>query len=179
MAGTLGILCGFGSGKPLMEFPPAIWPVLLLSYVFITVWSFIQVRCSYGGKTYVGQWYLLAAVFWFPWVYLTGHLFVFVFNGHPVMAAGINAWYKYALILLFFTPVALGTAYYLVPKITGRPIYSYSLALYGFWALAVIGQLFPATISPVFSNFVLFLSILIVLALFLDSMMPSHFESHA
>ena len=139
MAGTFAILGGFGSGKPLMEFPAAIWPVLLLSYVFITVWSFIQVRCSYGGKAYVGQWYLLAAVFWFPWVFLTGHLFIFVFEGHPVMAAGINAWYKYALILLFFTPVALGTAYYLVPKVTGRPVYSYSLALYGFWALAVIG----------------------------------------
>ena len=139
LVGMLAILGGYGSGKPWMEFPAAIWPVLLLSYLFITVWSFIQVRCSYGGRTYVGQWYLLAAVFWFPWIYLTGHLFVFVFDGHPVMAAGINAWFRYALILLFFAPVALGTAYYLTPKITGRPIYSYSLALFGFWALAVIG----------------------------------------
>jgi cytochrome c oxidase cbb3-type subunit 1 len=54
------------------------------------------------------------------------------------MAAGINAWYKSALMFLFFTPVALGTAYYLAPKVTGRPVYSYSLAKLGFWSLAVI-----------------------------------------
>ncbi len=43
------------------------------------------------------------------------------------MAAGINAWYKSSLIFLFFTPIALGTAFYLTPKVTGRPIHSYSL----------------------------------------------------
>ena len=137
--GFLGILAGYGSGRPWMEFPVAVWPLLLVSYFFITIWSFIQFRCSAGGKTYVAQWYLVAALFWFPWIYLSAHLFVFVFNGHPVMAAGVNAWFKYALIFLFFTPVALGTAYYLAPKITGRPVYSYALALFGFWALAVIG----------------------------------------
>lgn len=139
LVGFLGIMAGYGTGKPWMEFPVAVWPILLLSYFFITVWSFVQFRCSEGGKIYVAQWYLVAALFWFPWIFLTAHLFVFVFNGHPVMAAAVNAWFKYALIFLFFTPVALGTAYYLVPKVTGRPIYSYALALFGFWALAVIG----------------------------------------
>ena len=54
------------------------------------------------------------------------------------MAAGVNAWYKSTLLFLFFIPVAVGTAYYLAPKVTGRPVYSYSLALLSFWALAVI-----------------------------------------
>jgi len=54
------------------------------------------------------------------------------------MGAGINAWFKSGMIFLFFTPVALGAAYYLAPKITGRPVYSYSLAKLGFWSLAAI-----------------------------------------
>ena len=54
------------------------------------------------------------------------------------MAAGINAWYKSALIFLFFMPVAIGTAYYLAPKVTGRSVHSYSLAKLGFWSLAII-----------------------------------------
>lgn len=136
--GCLGILAGHGTGKPWMEFP-WVWPILLLSYLFITIWSFVQFRCREGKEVYVTQWYLLAALFWFPWVYLTGNLFVHVIDGHPLMAAGVNAWFKSAIIYLFFTPVALGTAYYLAPKVTGRPVYSYSLALFGFWALAVIG----------------------------------------
>ncbi len=137
--GFLGILFGYSTGRPWMEFPVAVWPMLLVSYVFIVVWSFVQFRCREGGQVYVAQIYLLAAIFWFPWVFLTSHLFVFVFDGHPVMAAGVNAWYKSAMMLLFFAPVALGVAYYLAPKVTGRPVYSYALALFGFWALAVIG----------------------------------------
>ena len=137
--GFLGILAGYSTGRPWMEFPVAVWPMLLLSYLFIGIWSFVQFRSQEGKRVYVAQWYLLAALIWFPWVYLTGNLFVFVFEGHPVMAAGVNAWFKSTLIFLFFTPVALGTAYYLAPKVTGRPIYSYPLALFGFWALAAIG----------------------------------------
>jgi cytochrome c oxidase cbb3-type subunit I len=41
--------------------------------------------------------------------------------------------------LLFFTPVALGSAYYFIPKITGQPIASQQLAKMGFWALAALG----------------------------------------
>ncbi|MFP6876508.1 MAG: cbb3-type cytochrome c oxidase subunit I [Roseibacillus sp.] len=138
LVGFIGILAGYGTGKPWMEFPAAVWPLFLVSYLFISVWSFVQFRCSEGKRIYIAQWYLLAAMFWFPWIYLTGHLFVFVFEGHPVMAAGVNAWFKSAMIYLFFTPVALGTAYYLAPKVTGRPIYSYALAMFGFWSLAAI-----------------------------------------
>jgi cytochrome c oxidase cbb3-type subunit 1 len=42
-------------------------------------------------------------------------------------------------MFLFFTPVAAASAYYITPKVTGRPVYSYSLAIFGFWALAIIG----------------------------------------
>ncbi len=136
--GTLGILSGHGTGMPWMEFPFFAWPVLLISYFAIAVWSFVQFRVRPQGHTYISQWYLLAALIWFPWVFLTANVLLHCMTGHPVMAAGINAWYKSALIFLFFTPVALGTAYYLAPKVTGRPVYSYSLAMGGFWALAMI-----------------------------------------
>jgi len=33
-------------------------------------------------------------------------------------------------------PVGLALAYFLVPKVIGRPIYSYALAAFGFWSLA-------------------------------------------
>lgn len=139
MVGVLGILAGQGTGVPWMEFPAAVWPVLLASYLCITVWSFVQFRCREGGHVYVSQWYILGALLWFPWVYLTAHFFVFVIDTHPMVAAAANAWYKATLMFLFFMPVAVATAYYLAPKVTGRPVFSYSLALMGFWALAVVG----------------------------------------
>jgi len=127
-----------GTGKQWM-FPSSVMWTLLITYVFIAIWSFINFRVRRGGHVYVSQWYILAALFWFPWVFLTAHTFVNVFDGNPVLAAGINAWFRYALIFLFFTPVAVASAYYLAPKVTGRPVYSYSLALFGFWTLAVVG----------------------------------------
>jgi len=138
MLGVVGILCGFSTGMPWMEFPAFAWPVLLISYFAIVIWSFIQFRVRPEGHVYISQWYILAALVWFPWVFITANTLLHCLPGHPLMGAGINAWYKSALIFLFFTPVALGTAYYLAPKVTGRPVYSYSLAKLGFWSLAII-----------------------------------------
>jgi cytochrome c oxidase cbb3-type subunit 1 len=55
---------------------------------------------------------------------------------------------------LWFTPLGLATAYYLIPKVLGRPIHSYYLSILGFWSLALfyswngmhhlIGGPFPA-----------------------------------
>ncbi|MDB4265270.1 cbb3-type cytochrome c oxidase subunit I [bacterium] len=137
--GVIAILVGQGSGVPYMEFPLPIWPILILCYLGITVWSLIQFQVRDAGHVYVSQWYLLAGLLWFPWLAVTAFLFVFVFNGNPLMAAAIAAWYKGGLFLLFFVPTALASAYYLAPKVTGRPVYSYNLALFGFWALAFIG----------------------------------------
>ena len=136
--GILGILAGFGTGMPWMEFPVFAWPVMLISYFVIVVWSFVQFKVRSVGHVYISQWYLIAAMVWFPWVFITANVLLHMIPGNPVMAAAINAWYKSSLIFLFFTPVALGAAFYLTPKVTGRPIHSYSLAKLGFWSLAVI-----------------------------------------
>ncbi len=136
--GTIGILAGEGTGMPWMEFPAFAWPVLLLSYFAIVIWSFVQFRVRPQGHVYISQWYLLAAMVWFPWIYLTANVLLHVAPGHPVMAAGINAWFQSAVLFLFFLPVGLGAAYYLAPKVTGRPVYSYSTAKLGFWSLAII-----------------------------------------
>lgn len=138
MLGVIGILAGYGTGIPWLEFPVFAWPVLLATFIVITMGAFIQFRVRPEGHTYISQWYLLAAIIWFPWIFASANLLLHVFPSHPVMAAGVAAWYKSALIFLFFTPVALAAAFYLAPKVTGRPVFSYSLAQLGFWSLAVI-----------------------------------------
>ncbi|PAW69851.1 MAG: hypothetical protein B9S30_03760 [Verrucomicrobiia bacterium Tous-C5FEB] len=136
--GVIGILSGNGTGIPWMEFPTFAWPVLLVSYIAILIGSFIQFHVRPEGHVYISQWYLLAAMIWFPWIFITANTLLHCIPGHPVMGAAISAWFRSAFIFLFFTPVAIGAAYYLAPKVTGRPIFSYSLAKLGFWSLAVI-----------------------------------------
>jgi len=111
------------------------------------------------GLGYISQWYLLAALFLFPWIYGTANIFVFVIDGYSVMSTAVAAWFKSALVLLFFIPVAISAAYYIAPKVTGRPVYSYNLALLGFWALVVIGpwagmQKLTGAPIPVFLTYV-------------------------
>lgn len=136
--GVIGILSGNGTGIPWLEFPTFAWPVLLVSYIAILIGSFIQFRVRPEGHVYISQWYLLAAMIWFPWIFITANTLLHCIPGHPVMGAAISAWFRSAFIFLFFMPVAIGAAYYLAPKVTGRPIFSYSLAKLGFWSLAII-----------------------------------------
>ena len=136
--GVIGILGGAGTGIPWMEFPAFAWVPMLISYVMISIWSMIQFKVRPAGHVFISQWYILAALIWFTWVFATAHILIHGFSGNPLMEAAVNAWYRSALLLLFFVPTGIAAAYYLIPKVTGRPVYSYSLSLLGFWSLAII-----------------------------------------
>jgi cytochrome c oxidase cbb3-type subunit 1 len=83
---------------------------------------------------YVSGWYFLGGLVWFPILYLIANL-PYVHVG--VQQATMNWWYAHNVLGLWLTPLGVGTAYYLIPKIVGKPIYSYSLSLLGFWGLAL------------------------------------------
>lgn len=137
--GIVAILAGKGTGMPWMEFPVFAWVPMLASYFMIAIWSMVQFKVRPAGHVFISQWYILAALIWFPWVFATAHIMIHGFSGNPVMDAAINAWYRSALIFLFFVPTGIAAAYYLIPKVTGRPVYSYSLSMLGFWSLAILG----------------------------------------
>ena len=48
----------------------------------------------------------------------------------------MNWWFGHNVLGLFYTPLALASVYYFLPKVIGRPIQSYNLSLLGFWSLA-------------------------------------------
>lgn len=138
--GLLGIILGGNTSLEWLEMPKWTWPALLLSFL-----AFAWPMVSMFGRAFrpegfmVSSWYILGACFWFPWIFLTANVALHCLPGLGALGAGINAWYVHAIILLFFTPVAVGSAYYFIPKITGQPIASAQLAQLGFWSLAVLG----------------------------------------
>ena len=82
---------------------------------------------------YVSVWYLGAALLWFPVLYAVANAPGVHFG---VEQATMNWWFGHNVLGLWFTPLGLAAAYYLIPKVLGTPIYSYNLSLLGFWALA-------------------------------------------
>ena len=88
------------------------------------------------GHVYITQWYLLGAFLWFPWLYAAAQVMLFIFPVQGVMQAAVNWWFANNLLFLWFGSIGLGTAYYMIPKVIGRPVHSYYLATIGFWTFA-------------------------------------------
>jgi cytochrome c oxidase cbb3-type subunit 1 len=106
----------------------------------IMSWAVLMFRFRRGGQIYITQWYLLGAFLWFPWLYAAAQLMLFVVPVQGVMQAVVNWWYVNNLLFLWFGAIGLGTAYYMIPKVIGRPVYSYHLATIGFWTYALFSS---------------------------------------
>ncbi|MDE0139136.1 MAG: cbb3-type cytochrome c oxidase subunit I [bacterium] len=130
--GALAVLFRGPSGPELAEFPPIIdWLIaaLLLLPPFL-VTSMLRHRTEEGA--FVSTLYVLGAVWWYPALHITGSIPGLQGVG-PFLQAGLVA---NGLLWLAFPAAALGAAYYVLVKESGRPLFSGPLARAGFWTLA-------------------------------------------
>jgi len=135
--GTYAILAGDSVGIEWLEFPTQAAFLLFVAFAVISVWAMIVFAQRRKGHVYVSQWYLFGALFWFPWLYATVQLLLILIPVKGVTQASITWWFGHNVLGLWFTPIGLAAAYYFIPKVTGRPIYSYYLSIIGFWTLAL------------------------------------------
>lgn len=134
--GVWGILRGDSTAVEWLEYPTYAAPFLLVSFTFVTLAAFGMIKRRAPGHIYISQWYIMAAFVWFPALYFTAHGLLVLAPVQAPAQAAINWWYAHNALGLWFTPIGLGATYYLIPKITGRPIHSYYLSIIGFWSLA-------------------------------------------
>ena len=138
--GIIAILAGASTGYQWLEFPSYVGVVLFIAYSLVASWAVLMFQFRRSGGIYITQWYLLAAFIWFPWLYGATQVMLFLTPVQGVMQAAVNWWYANNLLFLFFGSIALGTAYYMIPKVIGRPVYSYHLAAIGFWTYALFAS---------------------------------------
>jgi cytochrome c oxidase cbb3-type subunit 1 len=140
MMGLVGILAGDSTGYQWLEFPPYASVVLFVAYSLVMSWAILMFRFRREGHIYITQWYLLGAFLWFPWLYGATQIMLFVTPVQGVVQAAVNWWFANNLMFLWFGAIGLGTAYYMIPKVIGRPVYSYHLAAIGFWTYALFAS---------------------------------------
>ncbi|MFL6584137.1 MAG: cbb3-type cytochrome c oxidase subunit I [Chthoniobacterales bacterium] len=140
LLGVLGILGGASTGYQWLEFPPFAAAMIFIAYTLVVSWAVLMFRFRRGDNIYITQWYLLGAFLWFPWLYAAAHVMLFIAPVQGVMQAAVNWWYGNNLMFLWFGAIGLGTAYYMIPKVIGRPVYSYHLAAIGFWTYALFAS---------------------------------------
>jgi cytochrome c oxidase cbb3-type subunit 1 len=140
LIGVGAILLGDSTGFQWLEFPRYVSVILFVAYTLMASWAVLMFRHRRGDQIYITQWFLLGAFLWFPWLYAAGQLMLFVVPLQGVLQAAITWWYANNLLFLWFGAIALGTAYYMIPKVIGRPVYSYHLATIGFWTYALFSS---------------------------------------
>ncbi|AWM40846.1 hypothetical protein GobsT_06000 [Gemmata obscuriglobus] len=134
---VFGVLLGAGQSVEWLDAPPAAAPFFVTGLGIVSAWVVAVFRRRREAHVYVTQWYIFGAVFWFPWLYLVAQFVIFWMPVTGVVQPIVNWWFGHNVLGLWFTPIAVGTAYYLIPKIIGRPVHSYYLSIIGFWSLAL------------------------------------------
>ena len=139
LVGLVAILAGQTSGYEWFELPRYAAVILFLAFVLITVWAFVTYSRRTVEELYPSQWFILAALFWFPWILSTATLLLQFFPVRGVVQAAVNWWYAGNLLNVWLTLVGLASTFYMLPKFSGRPLQSYYLALFTFVTLILFG----------------------------------------
>lgn len=133
MAGIVGLANGLSTGMEWLEIPWYIGTMFALGGMLIGVPMVLMLRRRQVHHLYVSVWYIGAALFWFPILYIVANIPGLHFG---VEQATMNWWYGHNVLGLFYTPLSIACVYYFLPKVIGRPVRSYNLSLLGFWTLA-------------------------------------------
>ncbi len=133
LLGVIAILFGWSDGLEYLEIPWQIASLFVIGGALTAIPLFLTLARRRVQHLYVSVWYLGAALVWFPILFLIAKTPVH-FGAEQ---AAMNWWYGHNVLAYWMTPLALAAAYYLVPKVLGRPIYSYNLSLIAFWAQAL------------------------------------------
>jgi len=131
--GVLGVLAGGSTGFTWLEMPRFAHGILFASYTVIGVTTLGTFYNRPVRSLYVSQWYLLAAVFWFPWLYSGAQLLLLYWPVRGVLQSFIDAWFTNGFLNLWLGSVALAALFYFIPKLTSRTLYSSYVAAFGFW----------------------------------------------
>lgn len=132
--GLFEVSRGNSTGVEWLEFPWYASLLLSIAGALIAISVCRTVLSKPKDHLYVSVWYLIAAFIWFPFIFTIAN-FPGLFKG--VEHAITNWWFAHNVLGLWLTPLGLAVGYYLIPKIVGKPIYSYNLSLLGFWGLAL------------------------------------------
>lgn len=139
LLGVVGIAFGEGTSVALLRLPRHVLPLMLVAYGAMAVPGVLAWTGRSRPRTFAAQWYAVAALFLFPWLFSAAQVTLQWVPVRGVLQAVAAGWFVQGAWTLWIAPLALSAAYYLVPKISGRVIPSYDFASLSFWTLLVVG----------------------------------------
>lgn len=131
--GVIGIFAGEMTQHRLFEMPPWTALIFFAAFVIFGVSGILTFNARVDREVYPSNWFLLAAFFTLPWILSVAHLLLGRYVVRGVVEPAIAIWYANNFVWLWLGSIALAVIFYLVPKLSGQPLYSRSLAVFGFW----------------------------------------------
>src|SRR5438309_1599903 len=145
LLGIIGLLTGHSQGR---EYGELIWPI---DIALLVIWclNIVNILATVAIRTirpiYVSVWFFIASPLWLAADYAIGN--VIWHPGHvwgapsgalnaSLSDAMLNWWYAHNLFGLWLTPMLIALTYYIVPRVTNTPLYSYTLSLVSFCGMA-------------------------------------------
>ncbi len=141
LVGLVGIFVGDSTGYAWLEFPRGGSALLFFAYLLIGLWALMNFSGRREAGLFPSHWFLVAALFLFPWIYSTANILIVGWPVRGVVQAVIAWWFGNNLVFLWTSLVGLGAAFYFLPKFSGRPLQSYFYALFAFWTLLLFGSM--------------------------------------
>jgi len=125
------------------EYAELIFPIdvlVVFTLLFLVICVLMTVINRKENVLYVSVWYGLGGLLWPCLLYIPGNV---MWKPHVGSMSGlVDAiwlwWYGHNIFGLVTTPMAVAAAYYIIPRIAKKPLYSHTLSLIGFWTLLAI-----------------------------------------
>jgi len=138
--GIGGILAGDATGFAAFNLPGYAGGMLLAGYLLVSISAALTFHQRKVTTLFPSLWFLVAALFWFPWIFTSAQLFLVVAPVRGMAQAVIAWWYANNLQNVYLWLTGLAAVFYLLPKTTGNALYSRNLALLVFWLVLVFSS---------------------------------------
>lgn len=137
LSGPLTFSFGLTQGREYMEYIWIFDVVLVVAVVTLIINLVMTILRRVEQHLYVSVWYFVSSFLWIGGSYILGNVMWNPPTGAlPGILDSIFLWfYGHVLPGLLLTPLAIGAAYFVVPRITKTPLYSHTLSIIGFWTL--------------------------------------------
>lgn len=140
LSGPLTFSFGITQGREYAEY---IWifDVSIVLAVLTAIYNIVMTLANRRENVlYVSIWYFVGALIWTSGVYPIGNVMWHPATGAlPGLLDSIFLWfYGHDIVGLLLTPLAVGAAYFVMPRVTRTPLYSYTISVFGFWALVAL-----------------------------------------
>jgi cbb3-type cytochrome c oxidase subunit I len=138
-AGSVTLLLGYSQSREYAEY---VWPIDILVLIGFAVSFYNLLRTVQARKEkvlYVSVWYVLASLLFIWWIYFFGNAVWEPRTGAITgLADAVLAWfYGHGIVGLFLTPLAVAVSYYIIPLVSGNPLFSHTVSLVGFWSILI------------------------------------------